>query len=107
MAEISLQMFVGGAVEEPGNGFLQRSVHPRDLAMGPRVRRFGQSVLDVVLGGGKFAGAVDSDEEAELALFDANLGDVDVAIADGIGLEALAGGFVPLGLRQAADARAL
>ncbi len=107
MAEISLQLFVGGAVEAPGNGFLQRSVHPLDVAIGPRVWMLGQSVLDMLLGGGKFAGAVDSDEEAELALFDANLGDVDVAEADGIGLEALAGGLVIHGLRQAADAMAL
>lgn len=51
------------------------------------------------LGKGKLAGAVDADKEVELALGGLDLGDVDVEVAGGTGLEALADGLVTLGSR--------
>jgi hypothetical protein len=61
----------------------------------------------VELGEGEFAGTVDRDEEVKLALLGPDLGDVEVEEADRVGLEALAGGLVALGLGQAGDAVAL
>ncbi len=55
----------------------------------------------VELGEGELRGAVDGDEEMELALLGPDLGDVDVKEADGVGLEALADWLVALGLGQA------
>jgi hypothetical protein len=53
------------------------------------------------------ASAVDGHEQAQLALFRAHLGDVDVEIANGVGGEALAHRLVTLDLGQAADAMPL
>jgi hypothetical protein len=58
-------------------------------------------------GEGELAGAVGSDEEVELASLCADLGNVDVEVANGIGREAPSSGLVALGVRQAADAMAL
>ena len=59
------------------------------------------------LGEYELAGKIDVDEEVELIFNSLDLADVDVEIADGIGLEALAGRLVALGVRQAADSWAL
>jgi hypothetical protein len=48
------------------------------------------------LGDGELAGAVDADEQVELAFGSLYLGDVHVKEADGITLEALARGLVTL-----------
>ena len=56
---------------------------------------------------GKLGGAVDGDEEIELALGGLHLGDVDVEVADRIGLELLANQLVAFDLRQTADPMAL
>jgi hypothetical protein len=53
---------------------------------------------------GELAGAVDGDEQVELAFGGTGLGDVDVEVADGVGLELLAGGVVAFHFGQAADA---
>jgi len=53
---------------------------------------------------GELGGAVDGDEEMELALLGAHLGDVDVDVAERVGLERLARGLVAFDLGQAADA---
>ena len=47
------QLIVGPIVEAPHGGFLERAVHPLDLAVGPRVARLGQAVVDVGLGAGQ------------------------------------------------------
>lgn len=56
---------------------------------------------------GELRGAVNGDEHVQLALFGAHLGDVDVEIADRIGLELLLRRPVAFDVRQAADAVAL
>ncbi len=55
---------------------------------------------------GELAGAVDGDEQVELALLGAQLGDVDVEEADRVGLERLSR-LRSLDVRQPADAVAL
>ena len=52
----------------------------------------------------KLGGSVDRHEEVELALLGTNLGDVDVEIADRVGLEFALVGQVAIDLRQARDA---
>jgi hypothetical protein len=61
----------------------------------------------VQLGKGELRGAVDGNEKVELALLGPDLGYVDVKVADRVGLEALAGRFVAIGLGKAGDAVAL
>ena len=61
----------------------------------------------VQLGKGKLRRPIDRHEEVELALLGANLGDVDVEVADRVALEGLFGGLVTGDLRQTADAVAL
>jgi hypothetical protein len=61
----------------------------------------------VELGESELRGAVDSHEEVELALLGPDLGDIDVEEADRVGLEALAGRPVAVGLGEARDAVAL
>ena len=56
------------------------------------------------LGKGKLAGAVDGHEQVELADLGADLGDVDVKVADRIGLEALSARLLAFGEWQAGDA---
>ncbi len=56
---------------------------------------------------GDLGGSVDRDEEVELALCGADLGDVEVEVADGVGLELLALWLVASDLGQSADAVAL
>src|ERR1700676_1350841 len=55
----------------------------------------------------KFSGAVDGNEEVELAFLGADLGDVDVEVADRIYLEFALVRLVAIDLRQARDAVAL
>lgn len=55
----------------------------------------------------ELAGAVDGDEQVELAFGSLHLGDVDVKEADGITLEALALGLIALNVGQAGYAVAL
>lgn len=52
-------------------------------------------------------GAIDGDEHIELAVFRADLGDVDVDIADRIGFELLLGRGFSLQVGQAGDVMAL
>ncbi len=52
--------------------------------------------LCVQLGEGELACAVDGDEEVELALGSLYLGDVDMEVADGVGLEGFLGRLVAL-----------
>ena len=60
------------------------------------------------LGEGELGGAVDGDEEVELALGGAHLGEIDVEVADGILFELLLfGGRRAVEIGQAADAVAL
>ena len=56
---------------------------------------------------GELAGAIDGDEEIELAFGGLHLGDVDMEVADRVALELLLGRLVALDLGQAADAVAL
>ena len=59
------------------------------------------------LGHGKFARAVNADEQKQLALSSLHLGDVDVKEADGVALELLALRLVALHVRQPRNAMAL
>jgi hypothetical protein len=61
----------------------------------------------VQLSEGELARAVDGDEQGEASLFRVHLGDVDVEVADRVGLEAGALGLVAFGVRQPGDAVAL
>ena len=56
---------------------------------------------------GELRGAVDGDEHVQLALLGPHLGDVDVEVADRIGLELLLRRLVAFDIGQAADAVAL
>ena len=59
--------------------------------------------LLVQLGVSELGRPVDRHEQVELAFLSSHLGNVDVDIADGIGLELLLSSLVALGLRQTAD----
>lgn len=59
------------------------------------------------LGEGELRVTVIGDEHMQLALFGAHLGDVDVELADQVGLELLLGRPISLDIGQAADAVAL
>jgi len=67
-------------------------------------RRRGSSSLPDQLHDGEFARPINGDIEIELAFGGLNLGDIDVEIADGIGLEPFLGGLVALDLWQPGDA---
>ena len=56
---------------------------------------------------GELGGSVDRHQQVELALCGAYLGDVDVEVADRVGLELALVRAVALDLRQAGDAMAL
>ncbi len=56
---------------------------------------------------GELARTVDGDQQIKPAFLGADLGDVDMKVADRVGLEPLLGRLVPVGLRQPADAVAL
>src|SRR3712207_6828398 len=58
----------------------------------------------VQLGEGELAGPVDGDEQVQLALLGADLGDVEVEVADRVDLEALLSGGTALRLGQPGDA---
>jgi len=59
--------------------------------------------LLVQFGVDEFGCSIDGNEQVELAFLGSYLGNVDVEVADGIGLELLLRGLVALRLRQAAD----
>ena len=63
--------------------------------------------LLVHLDEGELRRSVDGDEQVELALRGSNLGDVDMKLADRIGLEFAFGGGFAFDLRQAGDLVAL
>jgi transposase len=69
----------------------------------------GRSPVSLVdqLGDRELAGAVDADEQVELAFGGLHLGDVDVEEADRVTLEELPLGFVALDVRQTGDAVSL
>lgn len=50
------ELIVALIVEALDGGVLDSSVHPLDLAVGPRVPSLGRAVLDVVPGAGVFEG---------------------------------------------------
>jgi len=65
----------------------------------------GRTVRLLVQGDeGEFRGPIDRDEQVELSLCCAQLGDVDVEIADRVGFEFSLGGTLVLDLREARDA---
>jgi hypothetical protein len=68
----------------------------RDPARGPLVQP----------GEGELRRAVDGHEQVQLALLGADLGDVEVEVADRVGLEALLARSLALGVGQAGDAMA-
>ena len=57
----------------------------------------------VQLDEGELRGAVDGDEQVELALLGPDLGDVDMEVADRVALELAPIGLVAVDLRQPAD----
>ena len=61
----------------------------------------------VQLGEGELGGAVDGNEEVELAFLGPHLGDVDVEVADRVGLEVLAPGLVSVDVGQPGDSMPL
>ena len=63
--------------------------------------------FDVQRSEGELAGAVDGDEEVELAFGGLHFGDVDMEEADGIGFESLPDRLVSLDLGESTDAMAL
>jgi hypothetical protein len=68
----------------------------------------GRSLAVLVqLDKGELAGPVDRHEHVEIALLGAQLGHIDVKIADGVCAELAPFGFVAFELRQAADVMAL
>jgi hypothetical protein len=56
---------------------------------------------------GELGGAVDRDEEMELACGGLDFGNVDVEVADRVGFELFLRGLVALNIRQATDPMAL
>jgi len=56
---------------------------------------------------GEFGSAVHSDKKVELSLLRADLGQIDMKVADRIGLELLAGGARSIEMRQATDSMTL
>jgi hypothetical protein len=59
------------------------------------------------LGIGKFACTINGDKQGELALFRADLRDVDMDVAQGLGLELLLRGLIAFHLWQGVDAMPL
>ena len=55
---------------------------------------------------GEFAGAVDGNEETEFALLSADLGNIDVEVAERVAFELASLGFIAVDIRQAGDAMA-
>ena len=58
----------------------------------------------IAVGEREFRCAVDGHEEMELALLGSDLGNIDVKIADRIGLEGFPGRFIAFDIGQPADA---
>lgn len=56
---------------------------------------------------GELGCAIDGHEQVELALFGTDFGEIDVEVADRIGLELFPRGLVAVHVRQAADAMSL
>src|SRR5215469_7924226 len=50
VVEVGSQLIVGFVVVALDGGVLEGAVHPLDLAVGPRMLRFGQAMIDVALG---------------------------------------------------------
>lgn len=177
VGEVLPKLVVGVIVEAVNGGLLDGSVHPLDLAVGPRVPGLGEPVVDVTDGAGmfesmspewfsagdhlldvcrrpafaggigevqaivgenrvdlvgncsdqvekellrdrrcgsfmqfdigKFTGPVDGHEEIEPAFCAADLGDIDVEVADRIGFELLLRRRIAIDVRQATNAVAL
>ena len=53
---MAAELAVAAVVVVLNGGFLERPVHPPDLAVRPRVVGLGQAVVDAVLGAGEFEG---------------------------------------------------
>ena len=160
VAEVSGQLGMAVVVVALYRCFLDRPVHPLDLAIGPWMLDLGQPVFDLMLVAdtvedvmegvfvvrhvgeldaivgqhgvdgirhscdqvpqelgsdhftclamefdeGELAGAVDGYEQPQLALGGLHLGDVDVEVADRVGLELTLGLLLAGHLRQSADA---
>jgi len=54
--EMDANLVVGLVMEAVDGSFLDSPIHALDLAVGPRMLRLGQAVIDVVLGAGVFEG---------------------------------------------------
>ncbi len=91
-------------VGEHGMHFVRQLVEHASQKLG-RDDAFGARMQ---LGKGHFAGAVDGHKKVLLAFFGLDLGEIDVQVADGVVLELLFRGALPLLVqRQATDAVAL
>ena len=80
--------------------------HRRD-EVPQEVSRHAGGGLFVQLDEGELGGSVDRDEQVKLALFGANLGDVDVEVADRVALELPLGGLLAFDPGQPRNAMAL
>ncbi|SDZ01276.1 hypothetical protein SAMN05421755_108213 [Nitrosomonas sp. Nm33] len=67
-------------------------------------RRYFPVRFVVQLGIGELTGAVDGDEQIELAFLGAHFSDVDMKVSNGILLELLFRGFIAIYIRQPTDA---
>jgi len=56
VGEVSSELVVGLLVVSLHRRFLERSVHSLDLAVGPRMARLGEPMVNVQLGAGVFEG---------------------------------------------------
>jgi hypothetical protein len=86
---------VSAVIGQDGVDLVQhnRDQRPQEVARHPSCGFLMQ------LGKGELAGAINGDEQVEPAFFNVHLGNVDVEIADGIGLDLLRGGLVTSGNR--------
>lgn len=72
-------MLVGVVVEAFDDGFFEGSVHALDLAVGPGMFWFGQTVVDVGFGAGELEGV--GAEKLSLLKSELDLGDCGASIA--------------------------
>src|SRR5687767_4936974 len=56
VVEVSPELIMSAVVVAPNGGFLDGSVHPLDLTVGPRVIGLGQPMLDAIAAAGSVKG---------------------------------------------------
>ena len=66
VCQVAAELVVGFVVEAPDGGLFDRPVHPLDLAVGPRMLRLGQAMVDV----GKGASVLEGVRSERLFAFD-------------------------------------